>query len=173
LLNRLQPFMRKSKVFEEIFNAQTISLNERQLLIDDLQKQLNIDTATWALKIYEESLGLISDSNKPLSERRSIIKAKMRGVGKVDAAMIKLVVSSWTGGAVDVNFINGKININFIDLLGVPENMNDVFTIIDDIKPAHLAVLYEYLFNTYNILAQFTHTYLSQYTYNQLREEVI
>lgn len=173
MLKRLQPFMRSSDVFKEIFKAQSGQLNQHKQLVEELQKQLTIDTATWALKTYEVALGLVSDSSKPLSERRSKIKAKMRGVGKVDSALIKSTMSSWTGGTVDVEFTNGKINIKFVDILGIPENMGDVQVIIEEIKPAHLVVLYEFLYNTHEVLSQFTHSYLSQYTHQQLREGVI
>jgi len=173
MINRLQPFMRKSKIYKAIFNAEASQLLQKEELIADLQKQLNIDTATWGLSIYEKELGIFVDNTKPLSERRSRIKAKLRGVGKVDAALIKITISSWTGGLVDVEFINSKIIIKFIDVIGIPENMSDVQAIIEEIKPAHLAVLYEFIFNTYNTLAQFTHDYLSQYTHDQLREGVI
>ncbi len=173
ILKRLQNFMRKSKIYEEIFKAQLEEVNKRVDALDDLQKQMNIDTATWALETYEKELGLVVDPLKPLSERRSLIKAKLRGVGKVDADLIKTVVSSWTNGTVDVKFENSTIKIRFINLLGIPENMEDVKFSIEEIKPAHLAVLYQYLFNTHNILSQFTHDQLSAYTHNQLREEEV
>lgn len=173
MLKRLQLFMRDSEVYKEIFKAQSNQLNQYEFMIEELQNQFIIDTATWALRTYELALGIESNSNKPISERRSKIKAKMRGTGKLDSNLIKLTMSSWTGGNVDVSFTSGKIRIKFTDLLGIPENMNDVYIIIEDIKPAHLDVLYEFLYNTHNMLSQFTHEYLNQYTHQQLREEVI
>ncbi len=150
MLNRLQPFMRGSKVYEEIFKAQAAQINQRQLDLEDINSQLSIDTATWALQAYESALGMVTDNTKPLSERRSKIKAKLRGTGNLNATLIKLTLSSWTGGNVDVEFTPEGIVITFIDIYGVPENLSDVAAIIEDIKPAHLPFVFVFNYLTWN-----------------------
>ncbi len=139
----MQPFQRRSAIYKAIFDAEAGQFDNRDAAIEDLHRQLSIDTATWALAIYEYELGIVSDKNKPLSERRSVIKSKMRGTGKVDAALIKLVADSYANGDVEVTF-DGNIRIRFTSVLGVPPNLPDLIAAIDDIKPAHLAVLYVY-----------------------------
>jgi len=165
--------MRKSEIYRKIFEAEAVQYANRDDAIADLQAQLSVDTATWALTIYETELGITIDSSKPLSERRAVIKSKMRGTGQVDAALIKLVVDSWTNGDVDVSFANSTITITFTSVVGIPENINDVEIAIEEIKPAHLAVLYVFLYNTYGVLSAFTHGELSVYTHEQLRSSEI
>lgn len=173
MILRLPPFMRKSEIYRKIFEAEAVQYANRDDAIADLQAQLSVDTATWALTIYETELGITIDSSKPLSERRAVIKSKMRGTGQVDAALIKLVVDSWTNGDVDVSFANSTITITFTSVVGIPENINDVEIAIEEIKPAHLAVLYVFLYNTYGVLSAFTHGELSVYTHEQLRSSEI
>lgn len=160
--------MRKSKVYQEIFKVQAEQLHTRSEAVKDLKKQLRVDTATWALEIYERAAGLVVDTTKPLSERRSRIKAKLRGVGKVDSELIKLVVSSWTGGIIDVDFSDSVITLKFIDPVGIPENMIDVYLAVDEIKPAHLAVIYEFIYNIWANVAQLTWGELEQYTWEEV-----
>ena len=165
--------MRGSKVYEQIFEADESQLNNRIAEIADYEKQLSISNATWALEVYERAVGLKVDNTRPIEERRSLIKSKLRGFGKSDADLIKNIVKSWTNGTTDVFFENGLIKIKFIDTIGIPRNMTDVHASVEEIKPAHLDFVFEYLYNLYADLEPFTYDQLSNYTYDQLRNEVI
>lgn len=141
MIMQLQPFQRNSSVYRELFQAQAKQFDNRDAIIADLKLQLSVDTATWALVIYEEELDIPVDTSKPNTERRSVIKSKMRGTGQVDGALIKTVADAFTNGDVEVTF-DGKINIKFTSVLGVPPNMDDLKSALDDIKPSHLRILY-------------------------------
>lgn len=143
--NYLSSAIRDSKVFQEIYRVQGIEIDILDSSIRELDEQLNIDKATWSLPIYEKELGISIDSNKNIDERRSVIKSKWRGTGKLDDEMIKRVVDSFTGGEVEILF-DGRIIVQFTGSYGTPPNMEDVFSAVDDIKPAHLAVLYYYMY---------------------------
>ena len=110
---------------------------------DNFIAQLDIDTATWALEVYEKEYGIVTDRNKPLDERRSVVKSKMRGGGSLSAAQIKIVADSFTNGDVAVSLNNG-ILIEFTSVIGTPPNMDDLKTALELIKPAHLPISYKY-----------------------------
>lgn len=145
MLNSLPLFMRDNQVLQEIFNAESNQFNTTNSRIDDLNTQLSIDTATWALDIYENELAIITDYGKSLTDRRSVIKSRWRGSGKVDATLIKMVTDSWVNGQTAVTF-DGKINVKFNGFFGVPSNMDDVKKAIEEIKPAHLQVVYAFTY---------------------------
>lgn len=169
MLKRLQPYQRKSSVYKAIFDSEAGQFDSREAGVTDLQKQMSVDTATWALSIYESELDIPIDTSKSYEERRSVIKSKMRGTGKVDSALIELVVESWTNGEVEVSFSNSTITIAFTSTVGIPPNMTDVEIAIEEIKPAHLAVLYVFLFNRYEQLQGYAHDQLATRTHEQLR----
>lgn len=137
LTEYLPLYERESKVIQEIMKAQEIEIDKLRLSIEDLEKQLFIDTATWGLAVYEKKLKLPIRPNKSLEERRSIIKAKMRGVGKVDLAMIKSIVEAYTRSIVDIIF-DGRIKIEISNERTITLNMQDMFNAIEEVKPAHL-----------------------------------
>ena len=161
--------MQKSNIYRAIFGAGEPELTELETAIDDLEKQLNIDTATWALEIYEKDLGIKTDLSKPLSDRRSVIKSKERGTGKVDAEMLETVADSYVNGDANVTF-NGSIQLAFTSILGVPPNMDDLERVLDDLKPAHLAIFYHYLYRRHSELTDYTHGELAVFTHNTIRE---
>jgi hypothetical protein len=167
MILQLQPFQRKSEVYRELFESEGVQFDNRDSAIADLKLQLSIDTATWSMPIYEKELKIPTDPAKPISERRSVIKSKMRGTGQVDASLIKLVADSYSNGDVDVSF-DGTIRITFTSVVGVPPNMQDLQDAIEEIKPAHLAVLYVFLYNTWNQISTKTWGELESYTWEQV-----
>lgn len=152
LLNYLPWYERESEVFKEILRAEEIEFDKLELDLEDINKQFFVDTATWGLAIYEKELGLPIRPNKSLEERRSIIKAKWRGMGKVDAEMIKAIVKAFTGYEVEVGF-NGRIIIDFGDANYINVSIKDMINAIEETKPAHLAYNFQKV-NKENIVIQ-------------------
>lgn len=155
MLSYLPNYERKSKVLGEFFYAVATEFENKDSILDDLEKQLFIDTATWGLDIYEKDLGIKTDLSKSYEDRRSVIKSKERGTGKVDRALIKIVADAWANGNCDVTF-DGRINIKFNSIYGTPANLQDLQNAIDEIKPAHLSVIYQFAYllikNIHNIM---------------------
>ncbi|SCY92924.1 YmfQ family protein [Alkaliphilus peptidifermentans] len=149
MITYLPLFMRKSKIYKEIFNSEEKQLMLLEADIKDIKKQLNIDTATWALSIYEEELGIKTDLNKTFEERRSIVKSKWRGTGKVDARLIQVVAEAYSNGEVAVSF-DGSIIVKFVGARGIPPNIEDLEKAINDIKPAHLPFRFQFTYLTWS-----------------------
>ncbi len=147
MITDLELRLRKSALINEIFDAEEKQFGKLKVDLDDLRMQMDVDTATWGLVNYERDLKIEIDKNKPLSERRSVIKSKMRGAGKVDATLIKLVADSFTNGDVEVGF-DGAIVIQFTSEIGIPPRLDDVKQAIEDTKPAHLNVVYLFSYLT-------------------------
>lgn len=63
----------------------------------DFLAQLNVDTATWGLDLWEFEYGIQTDLTKPLDARRTALKAKMRGAATTTAAQIRRIVNAYTG----------------------------------------------------------------------------
>ena len=63
----------------------------------DFLAQLNVDTATWGLDLWEFEYGIQTDASKSLDARRTVLKAKMRGAATTTAAQIRRIVNAYTG----------------------------------------------------------------------------
>lgn len=173
MIKTLQPFMQKSQIYKEIFKSQSEQLHAREDEIKDILNQVSLDTATWGLEIYERALLIPVDRNKPLSERRERIKAKLRGQGKVGVDLIKSIAGSWAGGTVEVAIASSVIKITFSDIIGVPSNLKDVEEAIREVKPAHLDIEFIFLYNTWNKVKHSTWQHLADYSWNDVLEEDI
>lgn len=158
MIKYLPDYERKSKIFQELMRVEGLEFDKQYLSVTDFKRQLFIDTATWGLVIYEKELGIKTDLSKSYDDRRSVIKSKWRGAGKIDRTLIKLVADAYTNGDVEVAF-NGRIIIEFNSVRGIPPNMNDLKAVLEDIRPSHLGIEYVYLYLIWNDFDSYNKTW--------------
>ena len=85
--------------------------------------------------------------------------------------MIEDVSRSYSNGEVEVIEDNGnsRFVVRFVGTLGIPGNMTDLKLTIEEIKPAHLMVEYEYIYNTWENVGKLTWNEASAYTWEEIR----
>ncbi len=134
--------------------------------------QLDPTTATWGLASWEAALGLSTDLTKAYDYRRTRVISKLRGAGTTTVAMIQSVAESFSNGEVAITEHPEAyaFDVTFVGTVGIPPNLEDLTAAIEEIKPAHLAYTYVYIYNTYGDLAGKTYGTLAGYTYGELRE---
>lgn len=143
--------------------------------LEELLEQCFVDTATWALPLWEESVGIESEKEKDISYRRTRILSKLRGGGTITKAMLKNTIESFCNGEVDILEYPAehRFEVKFLSTIGVPPNLSDVTQAIEEIKPAHLEYSYLILFVLHEELIQFTHHQLAEKTHEQIRNEAV
>ncbi|MBG9774209.1 putative phage tail protein [Brevibacillus laterosporus] len=95
-----------------------------------------LDQYTWD-GLSEASVVLV-----PYEDRRSAIRARLRGTGTVTKEMLKNVVESFTNGEVEVIEDNEHyaVTIKFVSNVGIPANYDDAKRAVLEIIPAHIGV---------------------------------
>lgn len=161
LVDMLPLFYKNSNEVADLQNALDIESEKAFSAKEDLIHQLNVETATWGLDIWEKAYGIETDISKPYDFRRSRIESKMRSKGVTTVAMIQNVAQSFSNGSVDVieHPAEYRFEIKFIGTLGIPPNMDDLTAAIEEIKPAHLAYAYIYTYITWDKVEFYNHTW--------------
>lgn len=146
MLTLLPRYYETSRVMKSILQSQGLEQDELFKALDETLSQFFVDTSTWGLDTWEKELAIPNTAGKPDSQRRSVIKSKLRGIGTVTIALIKSVAEAYDGGTVEVTQQPTlyQFTVKFVDTLGVPHNLDDLKQAIDDVKPAHLTVVYQY-----------------------------
>lgn len=128
-------------------------------------------TASNLLERWERVLGLEVDASKTPEFRRERILAKISGAGTTTKAMIVDTASRYSNGAVEVIEDNThyRFTVKFVGTLGIPGNMADLKLTIEEIKPAHLAVDYEYVYNTWSDVGSLTWEQAAGHTWKEIR----
>ena len=132
-------------------------------------------TATRLLSRYEQMLGLTVKSEKSDVFRRERICAKISGARTTTKEMIVDVASRYSNGDVEVieDNENYAFTIKFVGVHGIPGNMADLKLTIEEIKPAHLSVLYEYTYATWSDVSRLTWDDAASYTWKELRTVIV
>lgn len=152
MLGFLPGYYASSRVVRSLMEAQGTELDLLQSSLDETLAQFFVDTATWGLDRWESDLGIATDPAKPLDQRRSLVKSKLRGTGTVSVALMRNVAESFDNGAIEVTLQPSlyTVTIRFVDTVGRPPNLDDIKESLNAIVPAHLAVSYSFRYLTVN-----------------------
>ncbi len=139
---------------------------------DSVLDQLSVDTATWGLRYWEQTLGIPVEAAKDLSFRRSRIKSKLRGAGITTVAMIQNVAESFSNGEVAVREFptEFRVEIVFVGTIGIPPNMEDLTAALREAMPAHLKWDYIIIYNTWGNLKLCLWEKLAAKTWREVKE---
>ena len=107
-----------------------------------IREQVSLETITWALEIEERQAGIVPPAGATLESRRSVLAARFRASGKVDIDLIQAVADAWKNGEVDVDFIGGRIRVDFVGSFGVPEDLAGLQEALSTTIPVHLPIDY-------------------------------
>ena len=175
LIYYLPSYYLKSLYLANILTAYELSIINFEEFIQETQMQFYVDTATTSLPTYETEYGLQQSPSIPDGQRRSRIKAKMRSAGTSTKAMIQNTIEAWANADIEIyeDYSNYQIQVTFTNVLGIPSNMNDVYTAVREIIPAHLGIVYLFKFRRHEELKPFTHAQLSAFTHDTIREGAI
>ena len=156
------------QTLQDILSTVTDGLDEK---LSEIIQQCFAVTASSYLSRWENMLALDVDISKSDTFRKERITAKISGSGTTTKAMIIDVASRYSNGEVEVieDNANSRFVIKFVGTLGIPGNMADLQITIEEIKPAHLAVSYEYVYNTWSNVGVLTWSQAADYTWEGIR----
>lgn len=155
-------YFRSDRTFLALLQAEGGEFDQIRASMNDILAQFYVETATdWGLDLWEQMLGLTSYAGKPLDQRRSRIISKLRGMGTVTVHLIKNVAESYVYGTVEVTEHPElySFTIKFVDPIGIPPNLDDLKEAIEEIKPAHLAVEYQFTYTVWGELTNWGKTW--------------
>ena len=126
---------------------------EFKLLKSDValtENQFFVVLADENISEHEKDVGLAPDTGADIDTRRGRVLSKLRGTGTVTKSMMKNVAASFVNGDIEIIEYPSEycFAVKFTSRTGIPYNISDIQAMIEEIKPAHLAV--EYIF-TYKL----------------------
>ena len=173
MIKHLPKYERTNTLIVEILRAIAIELDQLTTDTEQNYSELFIDTAIRALSIHERDLG-IQNTVLTDKQRRELIMAHYRAtLEQTTDETIKNVAAAFSNGEVEINptDVDGMFEIKFTGLVGIPDNMQGLMNTLDVILPAHLGVIYTYVFNIWNDISHKTWSELEAYTWDELLTE--
>ena len=150
IIKTLHKLYRSDKWINELFNSVGLTLDNISSTVDEIYNNNNFDTASEkAIKRYEYELGITPRADQSVEDRRVVIRARWINNGKVDINLLQEVANSWKNGTTALEFIGGRIHVKFISPIGIPADLEALKEVLEDTKPAHLAIYYTFLWLTW------------------------
>ena len=143
LNNYLPEFYQGVKEIDTLMAIESCEIADLLEAVESVLNQKFVDDATWGLELWEKELGLPIKPQLTETERRSKIKGRIRGTGKVGGNLIKEVIDAYTNGDIEV-FFDNIIKVQFTNCFGIPSNLKKKKKAVEEIIPAHLDVAYFY-----------------------------
>lgn len=172
LLDRLVTYDRSGEV-ADIQQGLQAAVDDLWTAADGVMDGVYVATASASLRLWEKLYAVDIDASLPHAQRREIIKAKMRSSGATTVDLIKNVAESYVNGEVAVTeqHADYTFTITFVSTKGRPTLLDELKKSIEQIKPAHLGVLYIFTYVTHGEIkaAGYTHGQLATYTHAEMR----
>lgn len=119
--------------------------NQINLWLDSVKNNMFFDSLDEdGAKWWEAYLKIVPKPTQSLSDRQSQIQAKYLSNNHNEIKLIQRVCDAWQNGEIDADFVGGKIQIEFIASYGVPADLDSLKEAIEEVKPAHLPILWLY-----------------------------
>ncbi len=150
MLEKMPSYYRKSRIVNELLDSIEAEFEVLRNEILLTENQFFVILADDEISRHEQDVGLTPDPSADIDTRRGRVLSKLRGTGTVTKTMMQNVAVSFVNGDIEIIEYPSAycFAVKFTSRTGVPYNLSDIQKMIEEIKPAHLAV--EYIF-TYRL----------------------
>lgn len=159
---RLDPRLDDMMLFHELTEAEAFEFDSLHEFHADVEKNMTV-SGTTERRIDEKEawFGIAPDASKPLDQRVSVLVSRMRSRGTTTPAFIKNVAQSFQYGDIDVieNVEPYVVKIVFKSIIGIPPNLDDFIEALEIVRPAHIQFIYEFKYNTWDMIEAFHKTW--------------
>lgn len=170
VLNLINKIYKKDIVTNDLIVSLIKKLNLTEYKINDLYKQIFLDSASWYVNIKEEEMG-INKRLDDIDKRRAYIKIRLLGTGKATKEMLEETANTVPGVECEIQFEDMTVIINFLKVennkyLGVVKRS------IENMMPYHLGLEIKYDHVNWGEVKAVTWGNLKAYTWGSVSESV-
>lgn len=149
MIKFLPGYYRKSQVLTDMYSILQAAFENTEDYINAEDLKLFI-TTTDDFTRHEKDVGL-SSVTADIETKRSRILARLCGNDVLTvSALIELVTTyDKTGCTISEDYANYTVTIIFSGRTGTPYNIDEIKAAVEEVKPAHIQIEYEYITNTW------------------------
>lgn len=135
---------------------------------DDTGKEFWFHTMSEVgIAILEKQMDYIATSST-LEGKREELEGRWKIGGKCDLYLLQKIADSWRNGEVAIMFTNAVIEITFISVVGIPRDLDALKRSLEEAKPAHLPIKYNFTYRTWGVVKQKNYEHYQKYTWEDV-----
>ena len=141
MIERLPYYYRKSKVVKDFYNAVQRILDKTNADIADADKRLFIVT-TDDFDLHEKDVSLTAAPELDMETRRARVISRLQASRVLTVEALKELVTLYEKSGVNVDELYDRyaFTLDFANREGAPENIVEILSAIEEVKPAHLRI---------------------------------
>lgn len=141
MISRVSPIYERSYVAKWLYEVMGREVDDAEIRFSELREQANPETATWALRYWEQRYGIETNENRSLAARRADIIARRGARAPMNVARLEAMIRAMTGCETSVTDYIAPYTFGVriiadgsegIDIRKISEKLRKV-------KPSHLA----------------------------------
>ena len=150
MIEKLPYYYRKSQVVADLYEVVAAALGRLGLSVTELERDLFVVTAE-KLERHEADVGLIP-SGADAETRRAKVIARLQDNSMLTLAALKDLVTLYEpeGCTVTEEYEDYTVTILFDGWHGVPDNIDEIKAAVEEVKPAHIKIVYAFMGNTWD-----------------------
>ncbi|WP_295764170.1 putative phage tail protein [uncultured Oscillibacter sp.] len=139
-LGRYPAFLQRSPEFRDLQQALEPELLELWAARDSALEQLCVETASWGLRYWEQTLGLPAEEGKDLEVRRSRVRSRLMGADVTTVSLLESVAGIYAKlpAKVEEHPERFWVDLLFDEAGGIPGDLEGLVEALREIMPAHL-----------------------------------
>lgn len=146
VLRYLPTYLSKDETFKDTQDSLSEEHEKQRLLIIDICKQLFVETATWGLDDWERVYGLEKNKNLSIDNRRDHLLIKIQGSQTITESKLQEFINLvYPPGSAIVKENTGPNRFSVI--LDVADALDEIRSVVEVYKPAHLTYAIAHKFN--------------------------
>ncbi len=138
LIEQYPEFLRNSPEFADLQAALQPEMDALRARLEAMAEQLDLESATWGLDLWEKTLGLTAGQSMGLRARRARIAAKLRGAGTSTVEAVRQVAESFTGGEAEVIEHPRQFRVELRLRSEYALDLSQISATLREMLPAHL-----------------------------------
>lgn len=152
MIDKLPGYYRKSTVVASLYKAVQNMIDK---LADDIDAEILklFITTTEDFTLHEKDVGL-TEIDTDLKTRRARVIAKLQGSRPFTKLELENLICIYdkAGCKITENYADYTVTILFDGEKGIPDNIEEIKAAVEEVKPAHLHIEYQYVYNTWQQL---------------------
>lgn len=172
LFENLPLYYKKSKVMKNLIESIEAEFNALKQKTNLTENQFFVILADEDINRHEQDVGIIPSPTSDIDSRRGRVMSRLRGTGTVTKTLMKNVALSFINGEIEIVEYPSEyyFAVKFTSKTGIPYNISDIQSIVEEIKPAHLAVKYIFTYKLWQDISETLQnwTMVKTYTWEEL-----
>lgn len=163
MISRVSPIYERSYVAKWLYEVMGQEVDDAEIRFSELREQANPETATWALRYWEQRYGIEVDESRSLAARRADIIARRGARAPMNPERFKRILEATTQCDVEIREYIAPYTFGVYLKADDAEEVNVLRIVkqIKKIKPSHLTYRLSLLYQPKTKLA-----YISGKLYN-------